>query len=619
MTSDPREMIAAYFECSLNVDQVAELEAWLSEDRDRLRLLVREAMLDNHLGELLHEANLQEVTADLSDDSQFGALLESFGNRPVPYEEEPAPIHIDSSTPLTRQAYASALSYVYEHTFTRKRVAIMAAAAALLLGVVLTIVFLPSDDGTQDVAQLPDPPDYMSFTPRPDPNRVVATITDQTQAVWVSTNGQGALPDRTLLGPNQRLTLAEGFAQITTNHGAKVLVKAPATIETTASDNALRLHRGKLVGRCETPSSKGFIVHAPGMDVIDLGTVFGVEADPAGGSTVIVMEGSVRAEPAFESPQAFEPVVLQRNEARRVVPETGSLKPLAIAEAPAFHSETPHPYVLAVMDAAPVAYWRFEDDAGRTVANEIGHGGDALKMVGPARLTEQGAIGKAGRLDNRRRPYAYFETDEPIEAMAGLDEYTIELWYYTNERYEMERENSTASIFNLYDPYQDDDQESATEAWMLSIELGNDFWVDKPDDFILERPPGWREFAIRGFPMKDLGTGERREVYTAQHYPIGRWQHLVFVKKKDSVTLYLDGTPAETELYTPPIINPASVRLGRSVLDVIQEFDPDNPYSKGLYRALRGRLDEVALYDKALSAEEIAKHHALATEGGDPP
>ncbi|MEO0475199.1 MAG: hypothetical protein AAF085_04390, partial [Planctomycetota bacterium] len=238
---------------------VAELQSLLDDPR-LCRLYLELVNVHSHL-----ETTYTEHASDeLSEQATLSDVITTLN------ADEAEPIHIDSSTPLTKKAYSSALSYVIEHTFTPKRIAAIAAAAVLLLGAVLTIVLLTSGEETPEVAT---PSDFTPFTPTPDPNRVVATVTDQVNAQWLSANGQGALPDRMLLAVNQRLTLVEGFAEITTNRGAKVLIQAPATVETTDSDNAIRLHRGKLVGRCETPSSKGFTVHAPGMDVVDLGTV----------------------------------------------------------------------------------------------------------------------------------------------------------------------------------------------------------------------------------------------------------------------------------------------------------------------------------------------------------
>ena len=516
-----------------------------------------------------------------------------------------------SSQTTSKPQYLSALSYVIEHTFTPRRVAIMATAAALLLGVVLTIVFVIGGDGTpEEVADLPD---YTPLTPTPDPNRVVATITGQTQAVWISANGEGALPDRTLLGPNQRLTLARGFAEIMTNRGAVVLVQSPATIETTDKDNAIRLHRGKLVGRCDTRSSKGFVVHAPGLDVVDLGTEFGVEADAVNGSTVLVISGSVRAQPAETSPLAFEPVVLERGAARRVEPETGGLEAIAVAEAPVFYEAVPHPYVAAVLDAAPVAYWRFEDDRDRKVVNEIDPSRDNLSMVGPAALTRSGVIGKAGRLENRAEPYGYFETANPVDQLAGFDEGTIEFWYYADHYHKQEDERENAMLISLYDSGQVLDKPGGTNGQAFNIELTDNSWLFESERKV---PIGWLPNTLRVYPANAL-EGEAVDLYNDQKHPIQRWQHVVLVKQDATITLYLDGEFIQEvpHIYGP--IDPVSARLGHTFAFKIQnpEADPDFVTPS---RPLMGRLDEVALYDKPLTAEQVARHHALAT-GGDSP
>lgn len=616
--NDPREMLAAYFEGKLNADQVAEFEAWLREDQQRCHELVREAMLDCHLAEILHEQNVEHVAADLSDDSHFGELL-------LALEPPKDAVEVVDITEQVIRKKAEALLQrdllAQQHpTDTEKNPSRMelvihrslvyaGIAAALFLAVALL----------WPAAQPPHTPDTLTSEVPDERVMDVAVVTSQSDARWRAGNFPVDIPTGSTLLPWQRLTLVSGYAQITTGRGAIAVLQAPCTIEMTQSDNALRLHSGKMVGRCLTEKSKGFVVHAPGVDVVDLGTEFGVEVDSQGGSTVLVMDGSVRAQPTPQSPQAFKPVVLHKSQARRVVPETGSLEMIAVSEAPLFHRKRPHPYVEAVLDAAPVAYWRFEDDANRTIANEVASGRSDLKVVGPAQLTDKGVIGKAGRLHNRRQPYAYFETAEPLESLNGLDEYTIELWYYTDERYEVLRDNSVGSVFNLYDPNQGIDDKSATEAWLVSLELTNDFWIDQPNTQKMTRPPGWREYSLRVVPMTDLDTKERREVYTAQDYAVGRWQHVVLVKTAGGVKLYLDGELAEDAAYTPPTINVASVRLGRSVLDVLQTLDSNSPYTEGQYRPLRGRVDEVALYDKPLTAEQIAEHNALAKQREDKP
>ncbi|CAN0371486.1 unnamed protein product, partial [Ectocarpus sp. 4 AP-2014] len=93
-----------------------------------------------------------------------------------------------------------------------------------------------------------------------------------------------------------RLTLTAGYAEITTKGGAIAIFEAPTTIEMIDHENALLLHRGKLVGICETESSKGFVVRTPHLNVTDLGTRFGVVCvDRATRTTVLDGEIEVAA------------------------------------------------------------------------------------------------------------------------------------------------------------------------------------------------------------------------------------------------------------------------------------------------------------------------------------
>ncbi|MEO0477609.1 MAG: FecR domain-containing protein, partial [Planctomycetota bacterium] len=278
----------------------------------------------------------------------------------VPFDEVPQKAAVQtehlSKSSMSLHKFGNATSYLLVHALRSNQAKWLAAAAVLLLGMTLAIVLLnrvpDQGDGFVEV-----PVEMTPTEPLPSVKRVVATVTDQVNAQWVTANGQGAFPDRMLLAVNQRLTLVKGFAEITTNRGAKVLLQAPATIETTDSDNAIRLHRGKLVGRCETPGSKGFTVHVPGMDVVDIGTQFGVEADETNGSTVLVISGSVRAEPADTSPLAFEPVVLFQGDVRRVDQQSGGLQKIAAIKAPVFYADVPPSYVAQVLEKQPIAYW----------------------------------------------------------------------------------------------------------------------------------------------------------------------------------------------------------------------------------------------------------------------
>ncbi|MBX2852374.1 MAG: hypothetical protein KTR15_11580 [Phycisphaeraceae bacterium] len=609
----PTDEIDAYLDGEPTPEQARALQDWIQADKANARAFLAAVRLHQQIGSQLRKDRFDQALRSTDQpattkdgDAAIQALAEL-----TRLNEEGLQSPVNFTT--WREEKANKAAAEHRKVLLTRTLVGGAIAAVMLLGVVLAIVLLGGPDNDQPIVETPVWPDETTPTTLP----VVATLTDAVGAQWRSDDKPVQLPMGVQLVAHERLTLTHGFAEITTLRGAKALLQAPCTFELTDHDNAIRLHSGKMVGKCETPSSKGFVVHAPGMDVVDLGTEFGVAADAQSGSTVLVMDGSVRAQPTEQSPRAFEPVVLETSQARRVKAETGSLEMIAVTEAPVFQADLPHPYVASVLEAKPVAYWRFENDTGQIIKSEIQPDRDQLTVIGNAQLTEDGVVGKAALLTNQAEPYAYFETRESIAALGALDEYTIELWYFTNERYEVDKDNSVGTLLSLYDPEQGNQFSDASDAKLLSLELGNDFWVDKPAKWWgVHRPPNWREHAIRCFPLRDLQSAEKQEIYSTKQYLIGRWQHLVFVKSTDGVTLYLDGEPVDQAGYTPRMLGPAAVRLGRSALDVVQETDPDaakTPLGHGHQRALRGRLDEVALYAKALDPEQIKKHHALAT------
>ncbi len=95
--------------------------------------------------------------------------------------------------------------------------------------------------------------------------------------------------------PRGSLELESGTAELTFTQGTRVIVEGPALLEV-VSARLLRLDRGKLVARV-TPRAIGFTVTTPSVDVVDLGTEFGVEVDEKGKTDVHVLEGKVEVTP----------------------------------------------------------------------------------------------------------------------------------------------------------------------------------------------------------------------------------------------------------------------------------------------------------------------------------
>lgn len=258
-----------------------ELDAWLREDPTHPELLAQFILLEDMLVSARKESAATSV---------LELLLEMEKNaEPILVTHLPDPPASGRILALTQQRsvrwFALAAS-------------ILICMSAGLWG--LSVLFTGQTNQHAQLAQDNSnmPAASTESTPRgsnPQQSPIVATLTAEHDAVWTSPQAEGASAPVSIghtLRAGDRLTLSQGFVEITTARGAVAIVQAPGTIEL-IDDNAIRLHAGKLVGICETESSKGFTVYTDTAKVTDIGTVFGVERDALGQTITGVLTGHV--------------------------------------------------------------------------------------------------------------------------------------------------------------------------------------------------------------------------------------------------------------------------------------------------------------------------------------
>jgi ferric-dicitrate binding protein FerR (iron transport regulator) len=129
----------------------------------------------------------------------------------------------------------------------------------------------------------------IAAVPKPAPPKVAARLATSFDAKWLD-------PAAMVLGQDvlegSRLTLLSGVVQLDMVGGAAVVIEGPTDLELTGPD-ALRLKQGKTAVRI-ADGGQSFVVDTPTMQVIDLGTEFGVETAASGDEQVMVFDGSVR-------------------------------------------------------------------------------------------------------------------------------------------------------------------------------------------------------------------------------------------------------------------------------------------------------------------------------------
>lgn len=170
------------------------------------------------------------------------------------------------------------------------------AAAALVMFALWIFKFSNRDDSAPEL----------------DTGDIVARLSGSKNCVWT---GRPAPRPGDVLRRGQRLDLAGGFAEVTFDCGAQVLLEGPALLDLDSAWEAT-LRRGTL--RADVPAEAvGFRISNPAVEVVDLGTKFSMIADEHGGTEVFVLKGSVEAAPTPAAGTNREACVLREKEARR--------------------------------------------------------------------------------------------------------------------------------------------------------------------------------------------------------------------------------------------------------------------------------------------------------------
>ena len=112
-----------------------------------------------------------------------------------------------------------------------------------------------------------------------------------------------------------RVQLVDGTAEFSFDNGVQMVLSGPAEIELRDAMHAW-LHSGKVMFRVPSAAS-GFTLETEEAEIVDLGTVFGVEAGSQGGCLMQVYEGEVMASAKLDAEETSPRRVLQ-GEAVRV-------------------------------------------------------------------------------------------------------------------------------------------------------------------------------------------------------------------------------------------------------------------------------------------------------------
>jgi len=464
----------------------------------------------------------------------------------------------------------------------RWRIAILATAACALIGVCIGFWIAPVKDESRKLS------DAGKESPLIQKN-VIAVVGSTKNAVW-SIEEQDPKPGLKL-GTGE-IRLESGLLRLDFHAGERVTLEGPSIFELTGI-NRLSLKSGNLVASV-TPQGRGFTVIIPNGAVIDLGTKFAVKVEPNGENHVRVIEGAVMASSTNDQGHtSWEETLVEGDEfsiikdapLKKVRWSGESLLPLESRIEPLTLSQS---YADEVLASKPIGYWRFDlIDGTGSVASETGEtGGIALNLHGMADVEMSGSGGFLKPEVEGERGFA-----ASAEAFSGLNTpqgCSMEFWAYSDSL-----EWQTLAGLMLDGP--------RPPNLLPKSALHN------PHFLLVERASasGSKQhhvhpnFAMRAVLRSPAGYLGGVNVYSDQAYLIHGWHHIVVVRGNGRCRIYVDGE-LSGESDAPSAFYEGRYNLIIGRLHPLKDDLDSRPWSGG--------IDEVALYDHALEADEIRRH-----------
>ncbi len=247
LRKEMHELCSVYLLERMTIEQAARLEKLVINNVDACQFFVESMSLDAHL--------------------QWGAIPSAEGFRFISDQSEP--LSQKEVKAASRRIAKLPRTTIWDNT--KRKLMRNSSLFALTGGVFLFFVFL------------------MIIFSWSSPEGAI--LANSHHAIWSTETLPIEKNGRIEVGTKNELL--EGSAELLFSTGVKVMITAPATFQITGK-NKISLSRGMLLANVTTEEGKGFTVETPSGFVTDLGTVFGVEVNLAGTSSVQVFKGKVQ-------------------------------------------------------------------------------------------------------------------------------------------------------------------------------------------------------------------------------------------------------------------------------------------------------------------------------------
>lgn len=413
----------------------------------------------------------------------------------------------------------------------------------------------------------------------PKADEYVARLTASKDCRWV---GSAVNPNDPLLR-GQRLELGKGFAEITFDSGALVVLEGPASLDIDSAWDAT-LRQGTLKANVP-PEAIGFTIFNPSVEVVDLGTEFTLIAYANGAADVLVLKGAVEA--TSRETAAGQTIVLREKEARNFTADGVS----AVRDsAQKFAHSTQSVLLDRFVPTTEYVHWSFDEADGNVLqATARGVPFEAFNARlqtdpenGATSARTEGRWQRALQLDGHRFARAAFP------GISGSSPRTVVFWVKVPENaplsdaYAIVAWDTTSKRLNSH-PVHISWNRNATEGTVgvLRTDYGGGF-------------------ALGATPLRD-----------------GRWHHVavVFAPGED------DKSPVEVKQYVDGRLEGEGKSSPRGVRKTPVAISGDDPapqpdvvwfgrrlgHERQRKDRFRGELDEVFIADRALGPREIVQ------------
>lgn len=397
--------------------------------------------------------------------------------------------------------------------------------------------------------------------------------------------------------PNGSFKLDTGLAEIDFFCGATLIVEGPAELEI-ESDWSVRVAQGRLRANVP-PVAQGFVVKAADSEIIDLGTEFAVEVD-TGNARVQVIDGEVRLKGGdHDGRHLFGGDVAwlsgHRTNGNAVVEGLSTISELSkqrvLAQRERFDewTQTSHRFR---QDRRLIAYYPIVAGPDERVIPNAAYTGNRFdgQLVGPVQLTEA-RFGSETKGVNFSRLGSRVRTRIDGE----FDAFTFSCW---------------VKIENL-------DQRYNALFMGDGFENGEPHWQIRDDGRLMITVMVDDTRKMEHFSELEgqvvLNAGFHRNYYSDVFWDpskCGQWMHLavVYDPLKRRVTQFADGRIICDEDIEDELV-PKVLRIGPA--EIGNWGQPFRKTPEFAIRNLNGTIDELAVFDAALTDREIQSIYEL--------